>query len=175
MGNSEYLLDGERVTYRSQLHWVLYTKPVLLFIVGVAVSSFALSMIQTSPASAECLKYIGYALMIGSFLWFTAQWIVIQTSKFEVTNKRVIMKTGVFSSNVTELQLRRSESLSYHADFMGNLLGYGTIIVSTGEDKSVYGPIANPEKFRFEINKQIDNLNNSQQQKPAETQTENKE
>ena len=37
----KYLLEGEHVTYRTHLHWIIYIYPILLFIVSIVICGLA--------------------------------------------------------------------------------------------------------------------------------------
>jgi hypothetical protein len=47
MGYVETILEpGERVTYRAHLHWIIYVRAVVLMLVGLALTGFALIALQ---------------------------------------------------------------------------------------------------------------------------------
>jgi uncharacterized membrane protein YdbT with pleckstrin-like domain len=158
----KYLLEGEHVTYRTHLHWIIYIYPILLFIVSIVICGLAVKYCTPKKDSliSKIPLYVGYAIMAVSAIWMCIKWISQQTSEFAVTNRRIIIKSGIFQHEVTELRLNKSESLHFTNNVLGNLLNYGNITVSTGDQNCTYKNISDPEKFRYEINKQIDNQNN---------------
>lgn len=75
--------------------------------------------------------------------------IMNKTDEFAITNKRVIMKTGLISRNVFEMTVAHIESINVDQSIMGRILGYGTvIIVGSGGTKESFEDIADPIKFR---------------------------
>jgi uncharacterized membrane protein YdbT with pleckstrin-like domain len=76
-------------------------------------------------------------------------------SLYVVTNKRVIIKTGVISRRVVELVLVKCEGIYATQTIMGRIFGYGTIIVTTGGAMGCYYYVCNPFRFKMEINMQI--------------------
>ena len=50
---------------------------------------------------------------------------------------------------------------------MGRILGYGDVIVSTGEEKDVFKYVRNPMTFSTKINEQIDKISMSAGNDPA--------
>jgi len=50
-------------------------------------------------------------------------------TEMAVTNKRVIVKTGLAERRTTEILLSRIESVVVDEPAMGRILGYGTVIV----------------------------------------------
>ena len=91
-------------------------------------------------------------------IYFTAKalftlWIspIIQqkTSEFVITNKRIIMKTGLISRKTFEMNLQKIESVNVDQSFWGRLLGYGTVsIVGTGGSRESFSDISKPLLFR---------------------------
>lgn len=72
-----------------------------------------------------------------------------------VTNKRVILKTGILSRNAVDLVLSKCEGLHIKQSIAGRIFNYGTITVTTGGVTSSYAYIVDPLAFRREINAQI--------------------
>ena len=69
--------------------------------------------------------------------------------EFAVTNKRVIVKTGLISRRTLEMNLSKIESVNVDQSIMGRILGYGTItIIGTGGTRESFPKIANPLLFR---------------------------
>lgn len=71
------------------------------------------------------------------------------TDEFAITNKRVIIKTGLISRKTIELNLTKIESVNVDQSILGRILGYGSLqIVGTGGTKEVFPNINNPLTFR---------------------------
>ena len=76
-------------------------------------------------------------------------------SIYAVTNKRVIVKMGVFSRRTVELVLARCEGIQVVQGVVGRIFGYGTIVVTTGGATNCYYYVINPYQFKKAINEQI--------------------
>lgn len=71
------------------------------------------------------------------------------TSEFTITNKRVIIKTGLISIKTVEINLQRIESVNVDQSVLGRLLGFGDIdIVGTGGTREKFRNIVEPLRFR---------------------------
>jgi len=72
-----------------------------------------------------------------------------KTSEFVITNKRIIMKTGLISRKTFEMNLQKIESVNVDQTFWGRLLGFGTVsIVGTGGSRESFADISEPLLFR---------------------------
>jgi uncharacterized membrane protein YdbT with pleckstrin-like domain len=135
------LLEGERVVYRTRLHWKLFVAPVLFaLVVSVPLAWIGLY------GSWSTFAWIPLGLAI---LWLVAALIKRQSSEFVVTNKRVLMKVGVFTTRSIELLLSKVEAITVHQSLMGRLLGYGDIVLTgSGGTKEPFATIQSPLAFR---------------------------
>jgi uncharacterized membrane protein YdbT with pleckstrin-like domain len=71
------------------------------------------------------------------------------TDEFAITNKRVIIKTGLISRKTFEMNHSKIESVNVDQGVFGRLLGYGTIrIVGSGGTREIFPKIQNPLEFR---------------------------
>jgi uncharacterized membrane protein YdbT with pleckstrin-like domain len=76
-------------------------------------------------------------------------------AEYVVTNKKVILKSGILNRDALELVLNKCEGIRINQSLMGRMLGFGSIVVTTGGVTNKFDFITNPIKFRNEINAQI--------------------
>jgi uncharacterized membrane protein YdbT with pleckstrin-like domain len=80
---------------------------------------------------------------------FTLPLIDIYSSEFVVTNRRVIMKTGLIARNTLEMNLTKIESVTVDQSIMGRILGFGSItLVGNGSTRERFDGISRPMVFR---------------------------
>ena len=83
------------------------------------------------------------------FTLFIAPLIDRWTDEFAITNKRVVIKTGLISRKTVEMNLSKIESVNVDQSIFGRLFGFGSIqIIGTGGTKEEFKNIASPLKFR---------------------------
>jgi uncharacterized membrane protein YdbT with pleckstrin-like domain len=137
------LMGGERVVYRTSLHWVVYLWSTLFLLLGVSMLSTA----ETAPAGG---LFIPLAIILG-----LSSFIRVKTSEFGVTNRRVMIKVGWIRRQTIETLLNKVEALEVHQGILGRILNFGTIvIVGTGGTKSAYHKIREPLEFRRKVHEQ---------------------
>jgi uncharacterized membrane protein YdbT with pleckstrin-like domain len=135
------LLDGEHVVYRTRLHWLLFAVPVL-FTVAVLLPLAWLMANGTWKIFAWIPLSFGLIVLVATF-------IKRQSSDFAVTNKRVMMKVGVFATRSIELLLNKIEAIAVNQSLMGRVFGYGDIAVTgSGGTRETFSRIQGPLEFR---------------------------
>ena len=101
--------------------------------------------------SLSGLIFFGVLLLpvvIGLFLLLGA-WIKYKTTELAVTNKRVIVKTGLISRKTLELNLAKAESIQVDQSLLGRLFDFGSLQVNgTGMAHAPIAGIRAPLEFR---------------------------
>ena len=87
---------------------------------------------------------------VKSFLTlFLAPCIAKYSDEFVITNKRVIIKTGLIARHTLELNLTKIESVNINQNIWGRILGFGSIqLIGTGGTRETFINIKNPLEFR---------------------------
>jgi len=135
------LLEGERVVFRTRVHWMLFVAPVLFTVIVLLPAAWFLA---NGPWSSFTWVPIGLGLLL-----LLVAVVKRQSSDFAVTNKRVMMKTGVFSTRSIELLLSKIEAIAVEQSFGGRVLGYGDIVVTgSGGTRETFPQIQSPLEFR---------------------------
>jgi len=135
------LIAGERVVYRTRLHWLVYAMPVLFSVVVLLPIAWFLA-----SGSWQGFAWVPLALVLVVLLPAVVK---RQSSDFAVTNKRVMMKSGVFTTRSVELLLNKIEAIAVDQSLLGRLFGYGDIVVTgSGGTREAFSHIQSPLEFR---------------------------
>lgn len=142
-----HLLPGERVLYKTRLHWVLFGKSALVTLAGIAL----MALLRRVP-DPPWLWMVGGVVTAVGLVWVLVNYIEMMTSEFGVTTSRLIVKVGLISRYTTELLLARVESIGVNQGLGGRLLNYGDLIVTgTGGAREVFGRVRDPIGFRNHV------------------------
>lgn len=142
-----HLLAGERVVYKTRLHWVLFVKPALLMLVGVI-----LMVLLRQVQDPRWLWIFGAAVALIGLVWAFVHYVEVMTSEFAVTTSRLILKVGLISRYTTELLLAKVESIGVQQGLIGRLLNYGDLTVTgTGGAREVFRRVRDPIGFRNHV------------------------
>ena len=147
------MMEGEVVVCEAKFHYMLYWLPILLTLLAIALPFI--------PIGENTMRY--RLIFSGIFLVLALLWYIVINNgkKFVLTNKRIILKTGIIMRNSKELMLRKCESINVRQSILGRILNYGDVIVSTGEEKDVFKYIWSPMNFSTRVNEQIDKISHS--------------
>ena len=142
------LQPGEEIKYRAKIHFFLFVQPTILLLIGAFLAS--------APKEISAMThYAGLLILFFGMVSLLQRLFVKMGSSYAVTNKRVILKTGVISRRAVDLVLAKCEGLHIKQSIMGRIFNFGTITVTTGGAASSYPYIADPMRFKKEINQQI--------------------
>ena len=122
------LYEGETLRYRGQFHWLEHAKAWLMLIV--------------------------FGILIFGIVYFIAEMVRLSTTEFVVTDRRVVMKTGLWSADVNEIALDAIEGSSLNQGIVGRIFGFGRLSVhGRGETHINFPNMAHPQTFRAEAEK----------------------
>lgn len=83
------------------------------------------------------------------FTLFIAPVLQRWSGEFVITNKRVVIKQGLFSRKTFEMNLSKIESVNVDQSIFGRIFGFGSItIIGTGGTRETFNDIRKPIEFR---------------------------
>jgi uncharacterized membrane protein YdbT with pleckstrin-like domain len=158
----KHLIPGETIQYQTKLHWIVMLGHVVIAAVFELLAITLLVASFSRPAGAKTMPSRGavyvaalICLLVGAAL-FCIGLLKRNVTEMAVTNKRVIVKTGLTERRTTEILLSRIESVVVDEPAMGRILGYGTVIVrGTGGTPEIFEKIQHPLKLREQVQSQI--------------------
>lgn len=124
----EYLLDSERRVIRVRLHWAVLAWDTFEAVALLAVCvMFSYVLPPASWLLQNVLWYVALAVVL-RFAYLVLFWWV---ERIVVTDKRILMTTGVFTTRVLMMPISKVTDLTYKRTVNGRMLGYGTLIVES--------------------------------------------
>ena len=173
------LAPNEKVLLSARVHPIMFLPAVLLFLLTIVMVIYSLSMaVQVSEPGAPApiptpeaflggfMLCISGGIFLGSIIVGIQALIMVTTTEFAVTNKRVLAKTGWLRRQTLELLLSKVESISVDQGILGRLLNFGVVTVTgTGGTKESFRAIIDPLAFRKKINQIIEHYAQNSVQK----------
>jgi uncharacterized membrane protein YdbT with pleckstrin-like domain len=156
----KHLIPGETLQYQTNLHWIVMLGhaglAAFFAAAGVALLVFSWDSRKNGVSHSNALIWIALAAFVVAAILFAVGLIRRNATVMALTNKRVIVKTGLASRRTLELLLSRIESVVVEEPAMGRMLGYGTVIIrGTGGTPETFDKIAHPLEFRAQVQGQI--------------------
>jgi uncharacterized membrane protein YdbT with pleckstrin-like domain len=146
----DILQPGEKVLYSTNAHWIFYLPAIGAWIVTILLL-IASRMVADRNLTLVCLAL---AAIVGVFAFYKmlTAWFHRWTTETDVTNLRVVHKTGFIKRRTFEMSLDKVESVDVNQSILGRLLNYGDVTVrGVGEGAETIRTIASPLDFRNHI------------------------
>jgi uncharacterized membrane protein YdbT with pleckstrin-like domain len=143
----DILQPGEKVLYSTNAHWIFYLPAIGAWIVAVAL------LVLTRMTLNENLVLLCLAssavVALAALYWSMKAWFHRWTTETDVTNLRVVHKTGFIKRRTFEMSLDKVESVDVNQSILGRILNFGDVtILGVGEGKETIKTIASPLAFR---------------------------
>ena len=147
----DILQPGEKVLYSTNAHWIFFLPAIGLW--GVAGVFLALSgMVPAgSPLMLVCWAMAAIMALIALYKTVTA-WFHRWTTETDVTNLRVVHKTGFITRKTFEMSLDKIESVDVDQSIAGRIFDYGDVtILGVGKSEEKLQTVTSPLAFRNAI------------------------
>ena len=146
----DILQPGEKVLYSTNAHWIFFLSAIAGWVVAIAFLVLSRLVTADTPMLL-CLAMAAIAAIFALFKTATA-WFHRWTTETDVTNMRVVHKTGFIKRQTFEMSLDKVESVDVNQSILGRLLNYGDVsIFGVGEGNKTIDTIASPLAFRNAI------------------------
>ncbi len=143
----DILQPGERVLYSTTLHWIFYWRAIVAWLLALVLLVLSRATI-TEGIVLLCLS-ASAVVALAALYWTIAAWFRRWTTETDVTNLRVVHKTGFIKRRTFEMSLDKVESVDVNQSILGRLFNYGDVtILGVGEGKETIANIASPLAFR---------------------------
>ena len=134
------LLPNEVVRYKASLHWIIFVPTFFLL---------ALTFVFEATG-------IAWVFIIIALYSFAKAILRKLGSEFMLTNKRVVFRQGIISRKTVEIILAKCEGVSVDQSIIGRILGFGTLVVTTGGATSRFDYVKSPVAFRNTVSAEVD-------------------
>lgn len=152
------LMPNEKVLFKARIHPAVFLPAIVAFLGSIAFAFLASDLASQQNSSDSMLGTMMFCLT--GILFFWSLWlglqaiIVLFTTEFAVTNRRVIAKRGFIRRHTMEMLLQKVESVSVRQDILGRMLNFGTITVTgTGGTQEGFRKIVEPLTVRKKMYK----------------------
>lgn len=135
------LADDEDVVLDLHPHWKRLMIPALLVPVLAGASSYLTFLVPTGNVRAPlrwAIVAVAALLLLRFSIW---PWLRWQATRYVVTTRRVVIRTGVFGRAGRDIPLTRVNDVSFRHSLVERLLRCGTLTIeSAGEQGQVVLP-----------------------------------
>jgi uncharacterized membrane protein YdbT with pleckstrin-like domain len=146
----DILQPGEKVLYSTNAHWIFFLPAIAVWIVAAVL--LVLSRLTTVDSLVLVCLAASVVVAIVALVLTAKAWFHRWTTETDVTNLRVVHKTGFIRRRTFEMSLDKVESVDVNQSILGRILNYGSVTVrGVGEGAETINTIASPLDFRNHI------------------------
>jgi len=142
------LAPDETPHFKTSLHWIIFAR-----FAGLAALAFLFAAIPFAIGvqALTGMEFGWFALPLPAFLMVPPA-IAFASSELVVTDRRVLIKTGVVRRQTMEMFIARVESIAVEQGFLGRFFDFGSVTIrGTGGFEESLAPIAQPLAFRDSV------------------------
>lgn len=146
----QILQPGEKVLYSTTLHWLIHLPGIVCWIIAGTFAVWS-RFITNDTLMVVLLGAAAVAALVALILTIRA-WFRRWTTETDVSNLRVIHKTGFITRKTFEISIDKVASVEVEQSVLGRIFNYGDVTIeSMGELEEPIEMIARPLEFRSHI------------------------
>lgn len=164
--NDTGLGQQDDVIYTAKLHWISYVKPVLSIIIGTPLLLLYLFLYWNSYSRGFHIPEFRFENLLRLLIPMVLFYVILKgalgflynkMTKIYLTHNYLTLRTGILSKGLDDIALSKYEGIRVYQSWLGRILNYGILAISTGEIVQAY-QIEKPLALRKHILKQRANL-----------------
>lgn len=132
--HAKYLIASERAVVVTRRHWVSLVRTGAL-----AAAAFLLGLLTVLYlGDVQFFAVVGVLVLLGALGWLGFAYWNWATEEFVITDKRVLLVSGVITRRVAIMPLTKVTDLTYERSVLGRLLGFGAFVMeSAGQHQAM--------------------------------------
>ncbi len=124
----EYILPTERRVIRVRRHWTIVAWDLFEASALLAVLMMVSYLVPAGANVVQNVLWWGGVLVVLRFAYALFEW---WDERLVVTDKRLVLFTGVWTTRVAMMPITKVTDLTYERNAGGRIFGYGTVIVES--------------------------------------------
>ena len=135
MGFPKKLLgEGETVVMLLRPHVKRLFLPVVLLLVVAPLATFVAGLVPAGSAQVWVRGLLALAALLVILRWSVAPFVTWWNTVYVITNRRLVMREGVFTRSGHDMPLSRLNDVTFSHNLFDRMIGCGTLTVeSAGE------------------------------------------
>lgn len=139
------LAPNETPFYKTSLHWIIFVRFGIIALLVFLFVGFPLAIAVQALSGSEA----GWFALPLPVLFLIAPTLAFASSELVITDRRVLIKTGIVRRQTLEMFISKIESIAVDQGFFGRMFDYGSVVVrGTGGFEQAFEAIAAPLEFR---------------------------
>ena len=139
------LAPDETPFYRTSLHWIIFVRFAFLGLAAFLFVAMPLAIALQALTGSE----LGWFALPLPVLFLVPPTLAFASSELVITDRRVLIKTGIIHRQTLEMFISKIESVGVDQGFFARMFDYGSVLVrGTGGFEQAFEAIAAPLEFR---------------------------
>jgi uncharacterized membrane protein YdbT with pleckstrin-like domain len=158
---TKVLLPDEKVRVVGRLHWAIFLKSWLWFLIAVAAGLLAAYLYQrrdqaegddTASIPAMIAGVAALIFLIAGLASLLSALVRRGSTEIVVTDRRIIFKEGVIRRRTMEMNMNKVETVDVVQTIAGRIFNFGTVLIrGVGSSYEPIGMVAEPLALRTAI------------------------
>ena len=134
MADGYELSEGEHIVLTLHPHWKILLRPALILMVVAAAAAALAIIVPAGSYTVPARIAVGAVALVAVLVWFVVPFLRWQTTTYQLTSRRLRLRSGILSRSGRDFPLIRISDVSFSPGLIDRMLGCGQLVVeSAGE------------------------------------------
>ena len=139
------LAPNETPFYKTSLHWIIFVRFAIIALLIFLFVAMPFAIAVQALSGSE----LGWFALPLPVLFLVPPTLAFASSELVITDRRVLIKTGIIRRQTLEMFISKIESVGVDQGFFGRMFDYGSVLIrGTGGFEQPFEAIAAPLQFR---------------------------
>ena len=139
------LAPNETPFYKTSLHWIIFIRFGIIALLAFLFVAMPFAIALQALTGSE----LGWFALPLPVLFLVPPTLAFASSELVITDRRVLIKTGIIRRQTLEMFISKIESVGVDQGFFGRMFDYGSVVVrGTGGFEQAFEAIAAPLELR---------------------------
>lgn len=126
----------EHIVISLRPHWKTLIAPIVVFLATSAAATYLELIVPEGDWRPWLRLAIALTWLLIVLAWVVRPVLVWWFTRYTVTNKRLIIRTGVFSRSGRDVPLQRINDVSFERTWVERIIGSGTLHVESTSERA---------------------------------------
>lgn len=145
----KHLAENEKIYIEGGAHTIVHLPAIVCFgLTMMFVLPFAVQYNRDDPSGSMLLLALS-AIFFAAMVFFVVFGLLLRGAKlYAITNRRILIKNGIFQRELAEIPLPKVESISMEQGGLGKIVNFGTLVVNRKQgEEEIVSLISRPDKI----------------------------
>jgi uncharacterized membrane protein YdbT with pleckstrin-like domain len=152
----KHLVEKEKIYIEGGTHTIVHLPAILCFVFTMMFLLPFVAQYNSDDPSRSMPFLVLSLIFFAGMVFFVVYGLLLRGANlYAMTNRRVLLKNGIFQRQLVEIPLQEVESIQIEQGSIGKLINFGTLVVARKNDEPESVPLISRPEHCLAVSNQV--------------------